>query len=359
MLILGLKGLAVELYEYNQSVRAYGMGGVRVFSNSDAGLMLWNPASLALLNGYNWKAFDAGTGVIGLTALQDLSDVGTLSSPSDFESLYGKKMYLSAAASTVFTAPYFGIGIYSSGAGSFTMTNPAFPNLNITYFNDYGYLLGAAIPIGPFAFGLNAKRITRSGKSKNYGPADFTNLNSDRILADFKDEGTGYGFDLGLIFAPPAPFNPTISLSWQDVGDTNFITTRGVDKIQGIDDNLTLGISFQSDISLAGIAGGIEYRHMANQGINPSKKIHMGLELSLALVDIRAGFYQGYTSYGAGLDLWILDFNVASYSVEKGSYAGQIPEQRLQAGISMEFGFDPDFKLVDVGGKKRKLKQRR
>ena len=36
----------------------------------------------------------------------------------------------------------------------------------------------------------------------------------------------------------------------------------------------------------------------------------MGAEVSIAMFDLRAGFYQGYTTYGLGMDLWLLKFDI-------------------------------------------------
>ena len=89
------------------------------------------------------------------------------------------------------------------------------------------------------------------------------------------------------------------------------------------------------------------------------KKIHVGAEIQLGFMDVRAGFYQGYFGYRLGIDLWLLQLDAALYTVEKGIYAGQTPEQKLQVGLLFDMEFDPNFKLTETGGKRRKLKQRR
>ena len=143
------------------------------------------------------------------------------------------------------------------------------------------------------------------------------------------------------------------------MGSTAFQQTGGATAPERQKDNLVLGMTVDGSIPFLGMAAGFEYRHISDTGEQIGKKLHLGAEVSLAMFDLRAGFYQGYTSYGLGLDLWLLQLDAAWYQIEKGVYPGQTPDERVQLGLMMNLEFDPNFSLVGAGGKKRRLKQRR
>lgn len=156
------------------------------------------------------------------------------------------------------------------------------------------------------------------------------------------------------------PLNPTFGFSWTDVGKTEFTQIGGAAAPPGIQDVQTASLTFDADSLLAGISAGIEYRHINNASEQLGKKVHAGIELSLPFIDVRGGFYQGYTTYGIGMDFWLIQFDLASYTVEKGAYPGQTGDGRIQAGLSMNLGFDPSFNLIQIkGGSGRGVKKRR
>ena len=156
------------------------------------------------------------------------------------------------------------------------------------------------------------------------------------------------------------PLNPTLAFAWTDVGKTEFTKIGGVAAPPGIKDVQTASLTFDADSVLAGFAAGIEYRHMSDSSEQFGKKIHVGAELDLPLLTLRGGFYQGYTTYGIALDFWLVQFDLASYTVETGAYPGQTGDGRVQVGLSMNLGFDPSFNLVQInGGSGRGVKKRR
>jgi hypothetical protein len=93
--------------------------------------------------------------------------------------------------------------------------------------------------------------------------------------------------------------------------------------------------------------------------IQAGKKIHLGTELSLPIIDLRAGINQGYMTYGIGINLLVFRIDAATYTEELGAYTGQSGQNRWLIGLSMDMSFDANFTLSDNDGKKRKLKRRR
>lgn len=360
---------ATEFYEPYQSIRQLGMGGVYVFSEHDANSFMQNPAYSCLLKGFNWSIVDLKLALGDIGSYQTLTaGTGSLPNPTGLSGLapfYGKNLWVDVGGVASISTACMGISAYYSGMASFKLRDPAFPNLNTYYLTDYGFKVGVAFPISStVSVGVDAKRVTRKGGPYVFGPDTLTALTGanglQNLVSSIQNEGLGYGLDMGVVTRlSNLPFNPTASLSWQDLGSTAFNKTAGTTSPDRQHDNLVLGMTVDGSLPLLGLAAGIEYRHITEQGAQLGQKLHIGTELSLAFLDVRAGFYQGYTTYGVGVDLWLLQVDAALYSVEKGFYPGQTPDQRAQIGLQMNLEFDPDFNLVDSGGKKRRLKQRR
>lgn len=355
---------AAEIYEGFQSIRQLGMGGVYVFDPYDAGSFNVNPAYTCYSKGLNWEILNLGMGLNGQSIYDTYQNAGSVNGIADLAPFYGKPIWVGLGGYSALTIPCFGFSFFNNGNTGLSLNNPAFPLMNMYATNDYGYSMGGAVPLGPnLSLGISAKRVDRRGGPIRLGAADLVNLNGGAmtdLLSNIENEGIGYGFDAGLVSRfEEAPFNPTLSLSWHDVGAMKFSKIAGTEAPPSQSDNLTLGMTVSGDIPLLGFAAGVEYRHITDANEQLGKKLHMGAEVTLALFDVRAGFYQGYTTYGAGVNLWIMDLDVASYSVEKGAYPGQSPDGRVQFSLSMDLSFDPDFKLMEIGGKRRNLKQRR
>ena len=353
---------ATELFQLGEDTRSYGMGGVRVTDNKEAGAFLWNPANLTYMKGMNLEVADINFDVNGMDAYNSFKGVNFSSGIGSYSQLYGKELRSSAEGISAFTLPCFGIAVYDKGYLDLMLHDPAFPSLNVTYLNDYAFAMGGSVPLGPGgSFGVTAKRINRLGGPQQIG---FSTLNAglsqSALIGQFQNEGVGYGIDSGLMYKVPAvPLNPAFGIAWQDMGSTAFVKSHGSQAPERIKDNLTLSGTFQQELLVVGVAGGVEYRHITDSDEQLGKKLHAGLELSLLNIDLRGGFYQGYSTYGIGFDLWLLQIDGALYTVEEGAYPGQTPSQRYQIGFSMNFGFDPDFNLTDAGGKRRRMKQRR
>ncbi len=350
---------AEEILEYNRPIRALGMGNVYSVFVNDVDAPTVNPAALAFTSSISWELLNASFGINGLDAYNDFSSIGNLSSPSDYNQIMGKKIWLSLFARTSFTMPYFGFTAYNEGRLSGEILNPAYPQFDATFLNDTGLVAAWALPVGPLAsIGGNIKRIQRWGGFQSISLGVISGGSSD-LLSQFQNKGIGYGFDLAFMMKIPGVFNPALALTWADVGSTAFSKTAGTSAPPRIHDNLSLGLGSTLDLPGLDLSAGMEYRHITETGIQIGKKLHFGTEISLPFINLRAGLSQGYPTYGAGFNFLFMKFDAAYYDVETGEYPGQTRENRIQLGLSMELSVDANFKFISKDGKKRKLKQRR
>lgn len=355
---------AKELYEYGTSIRALGMGNAYLGVVDDHDALFYNPASLTRIEGIRFTLLDLGGGVNGQSALDALTEYSNSSEEgvNRFQTLFGKQIWIGLGGKLAVTTPRFGVGIFQGGHVGFELKNPQLPEMKVDYNNDWGIVIGGAFKVGDeMSFGLNVKRINRTGGEGAFGVSQFLDGQTTNVSSGVDKRGVGYGADLGFLYRlEKVPFKPTIAASWKDVGYTTFIKETGYEAPPSIFENRSLGIAAGFDLFLIDMTAAIDFRNLTAPGEPLGKKAHLGLELGLPLIDVRVGFNQGYTTYGASLDFALVRFDLAYYSVEMGEYPGQDPDTRIQAQLVVDIGFDPSFKLMDIkGGRGRKLKQRR
>lgn len=351
-----------ELYEGYRSIRAMGMGGAYIAVVRDNDALYYNPAALRYMDGMTIELANIGFGLNGIDVYNDLSSFPSNPTPTDYDQLFGNNIWLNGSAKSTLTLPYFGFGVLRDYNVQFYARDPGFPTIKTYYKEDTVATLGFAVPLGPDgSMGFNLKRTQRvGGYSSELDPASITDPDALSGLADqFKNAGIGYGIDFATMYTVPMPLNPTVAIVWQDVGSTAFQKSAGTDAPPRIKDNISIGVGTLVDLPGFDWVTSLEYRHANNNGIDMGKKLHLGTEVSLPLIDLRAGYNQGYWSYGAGIDFWLMRFDAVSYTEEIGVYPGQNPDNRIMLGLTLDLSFDANFNFTDNKGRKRKLKQRR
>ena len=206
--------------------------------------------------------------------------------------------------------------------------------------------------------GLTGRHVKRWGGEQDILVTSLIGTDDQALIeSTITDKGTGNAMDVSFLHSFDGDWNPSIAAVWYDLGNTKFNPTTGNGPPQQ-ENNLVFGASAQRKIPMGTWTSSLEYKYIQQTG-SLSKKIHLGTEVSLGLIDLRAGLYQGYFTYGVALDFSFLRIEAASYTVELGNSAGQSPSERYQASISLNLDFDQAFKLKTSDGKKRRLMQRR
>ena len=173
----------------------------------------------------------------------------------------------------------------------------------------------------------------------------------------------GYAFDVGANLSFPGALKPTISFSWRDMGNTSFTPDDGKTAPSDVKQEQIIGLGLNFESTLMDIKPAIDYRFLNDSNIQLGKKLNMGVELSMPLIDIRAGLHQGYYTLGTSFDLWMFRVDAATYGVELGEYPGQLEDRRYMVQFAFEFGIDPGsfsfFKLSRPSIKNHRRKLRR
>lgn len=356
----GLSCQAIDLYQAGLSTRSVGMGGTSIAFARGTDALFFNPAALARVEGFTFNLVTFGPAIsTNAQSLYDELAGSAVVSGSTVNQLYGKQFFTDITAYGGLVIPYVGVGAYSNNSLLQSFNNPSFPTFNVDFVSDYAYVVGAALPISSdFSLGLSVRHIKRWQGKKDILITELIGSNSqDVIQANLTDKGKGNALDISALYSVKGNWNLDFAAVWKDLGDTRFTPTEGVGP-ERQENNLMFGVAAQKEFSVMTWTNAFEYKFIRNSG-DITKKLHLGTEFSLPVVDLRAGYGQGYLSYGLGVDLWLLQIDLAAYTAELGAVAGQSPNDRYQASISLNLDFDQSFKLTKSNGKKRRLLQRR
>lgn len=361
LLFLALNVFAAELYRPGLPTRCLAMGSTCMSHVRGTNALFFNPAALARVDGFDLILAQVQSGVSKDTVDFNSQFSGSTFTAADINKLYGKTIAAEVTARSGFVMPNFGFGLFSNNYTSMLFSDPTFPAFKMTFISDYGYILGGSIVIdSDSSFGISGKHIKRWGGIKDVDVLSLIGSSSSTVASsNFQNYGVGHAIDIAYMKTLNHPLKPTLSLVWQDLGVTTFNLSSGVTPPPSQADNLILGLSIKQEMGIISFTHAFEYKYIRTDGYDLGRKLHLGTEASLGPLDLRAGVNQGYITYGAGLDLWFFQLDVAAYATELGTYAGQARNDRYNVSLTINLDFDQSFKLNDMEGKRRRLKQRR
>lgn len=361
-----------ELNEGHRNARAMGMGNAfsAIAVNTEA--IFYNPAGLAR-SGYYWTIIDPALGVSGLDSITNLQGLTSSSGFADtLAAMAGKRTWIGGGAKSAATFGYLGFAVYDDFSLSIGVDNAVNPSMEISLINDLGYAIALGFPLLPtIHLGASIKRITRTGSRKGFGADIIGDIaqgaaSPDTLINEIQKTGLGYSMDLAMNVTLPTPIRPVLSFIWRNVGNTKFTSTKTGGTAPPTDeDEMIFAAALEIDAPGITLTPAFEYRHLNNAAVPLAKKVHLGVELSLPLLDLRAGFHQGYYTLGAGLSLGLMQLDLATWGTEMGAYSGQIEDRRYLIQMTLELGFDGGFDILGDGSKngggsaRRRLKQRR
>lgn len=361
LLLFAIKLSAAELYQPGIPTRCLAMGGTCISHMRGASALFFNPAALARVEGFDLILVETQAGVSKDAVDFSSQFQGTTFTASDLNKLYGKTLTADVTARSGFAMPNFGFGLYSNNYTTMQFSDPTFPTFRMNLVSDYGYIFGGSFSMGgESSIGISAKHIKRWGGEKDINLLSIVGASSDSVAnSNFQDRGIGHSMDIAYMTSLNHHLKPTISVVWKDIGVTTFNLTSGVTPPPSQQDNLILGAAIKQEVGIMSFTHAFEYKFIRTTGYDFSKKVHLGTELAVGPVDLRAGINQGYVTYGAGVDLFFFQIDAAAYATELGDYVGQARSDRYNVSVTINLDFDQSFKLRDMDGKRRRLKQRR
>jgi hypothetical protein len=325
---------------FRPDIRALGMGGAYVAAGRNGSAFLYNPAllvqshtdiSLPFSLGVDKNTIDVFNFINDhqeeFKNFSDLSVAEQQQLYNDMAKFDGKKIRVRINPMFNLVFKNFGLAaFYAVRAGAVLDRGIFEPRIGADGRGDLVVAGGFAKHLTPkFSLGANLKiinsrstdfqvRVTQAGKT------------FDTVLDSLKKSETGVGLDIGGLYELSE--RTTLGFAIQDfygkVGDDKFpINVKG-------------GIAWRlSRITLAA-----DITDLLNRdGVSLFNRVYMGGEFRLPLVSLRAGFYQGYPSLGAGLNLKLLKFDYAYYKVESAGRPGIDGRGQHEAQIKIGWGW--------------------
>ncbi len=324
---------ARELPSYFEAVRPLGMGGAFTAVADDENALFYNPAGLDRVPTWGFGLVNplVEAGEKGVDLYHDIQDTDFNDTTEVTELLrdyIGEYLHYRAAMFPHFVMHRFALGVLGQVNVNVEPHNVAFPEADV----DASVTVGAHVGLGWGFFDgklrvggavkyVKAYRLREIYTAADIAASDF----EDRLDEDLKD-GAGVGFDVGGMVTLPVPLNPTVAVVVQNVSDTDLGDAGELP--QQVNLGFSLSHSF-AWLTLTGAADWVDVTHNVGEDDDTYKRLHFGVEARLPKVlSVRAGLYQGYSSFGASVDLWILRLDYATYAEEIGSAAGVRADRR-------------------------------
>ncbi len=332
-----------------RSPEALAMGGAYTAIVDDRDAAFYNPAGVAAYDHLSIHYVDVDPTVSnwvisGWKTLQNLKNP----SGASLNQLMGQNIFVQGTASTAVLAPGFALVGFYDTQGALYAKNQAFPKIEYGYQTTSGVqaAFGYSITDGrlrgrgkhnseylnEWRFGFGAKFLSRTGGYRLLSAAELFSINTTSASSLIGGKGTGYGGDLGV--QRIQRISPTTTAYWGaaflNVGDVTF--GGGASPQRG---DLSTGVGLKFKQGIAGITLAYDIQQL-NRSDDFSKKQNVGAKISLPLFDLYGGFHQGFLTYGAAFDVWILRVAATVYREELGPYQQQDPEDRFALRIDFK-----------------------
>lgn len=348
--ILSGSALAKEIPRYYQGIRPLGMGGAFTAVADDSNALFYNPAGLdkvqrwgmGLINPYG----DGSKGWKDLYNDAKDTDFDVTSEVVDLLRKHiGEDFHIRTGLYPNFYMRHFAVGVLGQAEVDSKVNNRQFPEAVTDAFgNVSGQLgLGYGFRNGMIRVGAAGRFVKGYRLQEVYTAIQISDPDFEDQIRDDLQEGTGFGFDAGVMFEFPVVLKPTIAATIQNISDVD-LGDAGT-----IPQQINVGLSVSHSFSWLTLIGAADWRDVTNNAkpVDPLTKeeideddvykhLHFGLEARLPkILALRVGLYQGYGTLGGTLDFGILRFDVATYAEELGSHAGQKADRRYAAQISL------------------------
>jgi hypothetical protein len=196
------------------------------------------------------------------------------------------------------------------------------------------------IPFLPLSLGLTAKYLVASEPQATIDVSDPTAIEQYQdpaALAELVDQATGTGVDVGsVLFLQGPKVDYRFALKVDDAGGTSF---TGSDQIDDFKQVISAGAAVTFHTGKDAIHLAIDRRDLTGAYDSPPfKSTRAGVKAILRnWIGLAAGFYDGYPSAGAEVDLFFLKLGVATYRRENSNVPGLSPRNIYIANLAAGF----------------------
>lgn len=339
-------GFAKSYPRFYQGIRVMGMGGAFTAVADDENSLFYNPAGLSSASALNVGILnpmvDISENSIDLFNDADDTDMDDTEEVVDLLRQYsGDHQHFRASL-----FPHVGFNVANTGVmiGGLAQANldaeirnPVWPETHVDFAIDYGLAGGAGVklPFQDLRLGATLKIIYRESLKEVYTATDIADDDFEDRFEDDLSSDTAVSLDIGTIYT--LPFiewaQTDVALAIQNLPTMEFGEDMDVET-QG-----NVGIALRKGFAGFGLIGAIDYMDLTqNVGEDNdwAKRLHMGIEFQLpTILSLRAGLNQGYGTFGATVDIWLVRLDFATYAEEVGAYSGQRSDRRYMGQFSI------------------------
>lgn len=334
---------AGEVRQFYRGTRAMAMGNAYTAIADDEMALYLNPAGMAGNVGTQFYPLNLDFTVSRdiISSAQDSAQAFSNISGSSLSKFVGKNVYMQAQYTPTLTFPNFGIGYLVDQQYALRVLDRSLPDVTLGYQTTNGIQFAYGTTVGrnsrnsksEFRLGIGGKMMFRRGGYRKIPLLTLANLDRTTLGPIIGNYSKGYGVDLGSQYIRKLSntLEMRLGATYLDVGDTTF--GDGPDPMSG---NFTVGSAVTAKFGSTHIRASYDFKNILDR-TDWRKKNHFGLETKIPMVSLWAGVNQVSVSYGAGIDLWLIKLQGASYAEELGSYAFQNSERRYMIRASMVF----------------------
>lgn len=333
---------------YN-TMRNRAMGGVGIISAKGATAFIINPALLNrgrvsvspislqfLLNNSFLDLYEfARDNVDSLKSIKELSPSTLDTIYQDLNKIDNRWMKLGIPLSSAITVRNIGIAAYWDLDMEIKIDKGIyeprfFARGKIDRVVTFGFGKGIDFVMPGLKAGAAVKFITREEVKElklGFSDIEFSGESDavDPFLDSLSSGKSGFGIDIGGLYS----LNDKIELG------IVFADIIGSIDDDDVSSNLKVGASYKL---LNRVSAEINFLDLLNTDeTNFFNRVHIGGEVDLPLLKLRGGFFQGYPSFGVGINLLIIQADFAVWTEEIGPVPGSDGETFY--GIQINLGF--------------------
>lgn len=341
LLVFALDCRAAQIARYQESTRALGMGGAFTAVADDENALFYNPAGLTGVEKWNVNLINPMIefNKNSIDFYEDFSDIDS-SSTDEMAALLkqyiGVPINLRFSVFPNFVKHNFAMGVLVRDEISAVAHNPPSPEMQVDADVSAGAHIGFSHQWGGFSAGLGLKYLYVASLNQKYEAADLASPGLQDRIEDDLNKDQGFGLDLGLMYKFDVLMNPTIAFAAMNALETGASDLDPYKRHYNV--GLALSHKFFDSLALTGALDYIDITNELGTDKDMVKRLHTGLELKLPfLLSVRAGLNQGYPTYGATLDLYILKVIYAHYYEELGAKAGEKLDERHVVKVNLGF----------------------
>ena len=329
-----------------QGVLVEGMGGAFTAVADDSNAPFYNPAGLDNIQSSSFQILNISADITYPSLYPNLYNSlngASTSNPATyvnaFNSVAGQSLYTRVGDYSNYTTHDFAIGLLTNNqALGVANASPTTTNLaSLAALSDSGIVISGAY--GFFNHHLQVGG-TLMGLYQMFENIPSLTVSQASALSSTLSSNLSHGFgvvgNLGAIYHFDLPLNPTLGASILNVGTASFGDAGSLPQL------INAGVGIDPDIGFGRLLADIDYVDVTNYlyytGDSLWLHTRFGVQYQFPeILTVSAGLYEGYPTFGVGVDLWAFEVNASYYTEEASPVPGLNPDHIVS--LQVAFGW--------------------